>query len=309
MDKELGLEVGQGAPEEVASSSEVAVLTSEEKDPWSELAKVEFAGDRSPLSISTTSPDRTCRFYLKEIERQGNMEGVRNFLEGAMGRDYLSFREPEELAEFAGGYVDELRESLDPEEKSALKRYSGIGYQAINQVARGQWSYELLGLQTPERVESVEETIKGMDRAMATAPELGQDVMTYRGTTRETFLGYGIDTLGDLAKLEGQFFLEKGFCSTSLIRERDFTNAATEDGAPARCNVEIVYRIPKEYHECVGLLSEDLAYHSEECEFLVNRNSLSYVAKAEVDEAQNQAKLEMVLIPREVYDPGVTREK
>ena len=115
---------------------------------------VPFAGETSTptINIPTKSPNRTCNFYLREIERQGRMADIESFLNSALHRDYHEPASPAELSTFATEYADLIDPCLNPEDKAALKRYSGYNYRLINQVSRGQWDYDTLGQQTPEKV-------------------------------------------------------------------------------------------------------------------------------------------------------------
>lgn len=288
-------------PESEPSQSATSVNSQEHLE-----IDVPFVGETSAptINIPTKSPNRTCNFYLREIERQGRMTDVESFLNSALHRDYHEPASPAELSTFATEYADLIDPCLNPEDKAALKRYSGYNYRLINQVSRGQWDYDILGQQTPEKVANAEEDIANIRHAIQAAPTPGIDLITHRGTNLDSFSSYGINSLNDLANLKNNLFLETGFTSTSLSSNHSFINRNDfDDPLRKSCNIAIEYHIPAEANEVIGLLSSDTAYDNQ-YEILIDRDSLSYISSVEISPDQTSAKLQMTLIPRQIYDPA-----
>lgn len=129
-----------------------------EPNPWDQLQSVAY----NPIpELPTSSPNRTCNFYLREINRLGRMNDVRTFLGSTIDRSPRTFssNNPTELNQFCQDYSNRLKDALDLANQSALKDYSGFNYKTVNQVSRGQWNYDLLGAQTPEKLASAQNSI------------------------------------------------------------------------------------------------------------------------------------------------------
>lgn len=252
--------------------------------------------------LPTTNPDHTCAFYLREIDRLGRMPDVKNFLMDTADRDFHEFTDPVDLDAFGDAYAEFIDPFLTPDDKSALKRYSGFDYKVINQVARGIWSYDLLGRKTPEAVASAERSIANLSAAIERAPSPGVDLISYRGTNLDSFQAYGINSLSDLKSLEGQFFLETGFTSTSLSPDHSFADKDFDDPLRRPCNISITCRIPKEARETIALTSHEVAYNPEQSELLIDKDSLFYISSADLSPDRSSARLEMTLLPRDLYD-------
>lgn len=275
---------------------------------WDNLRDaVPFAGNATPEDIPdfpTRSSDRTCNFYLREIARQDLMKDIKSFLDSTLERQPHKFTSESDLDQFCSAYADELDSTLSPEDRAALKNYSGLGYKAINQVARGQWNYDLLGAQTPEKLSSAEQSVDRISHAISSAPAIGADLITHRGTNLDSFQTYGVNSLADLTNLKNQFFLETGFTGTSLAPDKSFTDREFDDPLRRTCDIAVEYLIPAENRETIGLLSGDTSYNPEQRELLIDKDSLSYIQDVEVSPDQASAKLKMVLIPRQIYDPA-----
>ncbi len=265
------------------------------KTPWDDIESQKW-------EPPTTSPDMACGIYLREIKRRGKMEDIANFLDDVWLRKYENFETPEELQEATKDYQEAVSQSLNEEDKNQLQYYTSWTHRYINQVMRGYWSYEYLGPRTPEREDDARETARKMDAAIEKAPAIGADIETYRGTTIDNFRGYNIETLADLKSLRGQFYLETGFTSSSMVQSESFAAKTKENPDLPQCNVEITYCVPKESDEGIALLSDDLSFKTNECEYLMRSGTLFYVISSEVDEEQNTAKMIMVVIPRDLYD-------
>lgn len=252
--------------------------------------------------LPTTSPDRTCGFYLREIERLGRMGDVKEFLLDTADRDFHEFSDPIDLDAFGAAYAEFIDPSLTEADKTTFKNYTGFNYKLINQVSRGIWDYDTLGRKTPELAAEAEQSIEALSAAIARVPSPGVDLVAHRGTNLDSFRSYGINSLADLANLEGQFYLETGFMSTSLSPDHSFADRDFDDPLRRACDISIVCRVPKEARETVALLTSDTSYNPEQSELLIDKDSLFYISSAEVSDDQKKATLEMTLIPRDLYD-------
>lgn len=263
----------------------------------------------APVELPTSSPNHTCNFYIREIKNSGRAPAVAEFLRDALAKDYQEFSaNTPEYDQFTNSYAELLDSTLDYPTKSAIHEYSGNGYKAMNQVARGFWDYEVLGKKTPEAFAHAQALNEKLHSTILSAPSPDIDFVTYRGTDLNTFRGYNANSISELKNLQNQFFLETGFCSTSLLQNQSFTNTNFDADMHKNHNIEIKYLIPKDSQECIGLLTHDLSQYPDENEFLINQDSLSYISKVEVAPDQSSAKLEMTLIPRHIYDPAYSRD-
>lgn len=280
-------------------------ISDTQSTPWDQLKhEVPFPGDTPKVHLPTSSPNRTCNFYLREIARTGRTPAVEAFIDSALQTEYAEFSPNDDYAEFASAYSAAIEDILDPSDQAALKSYSGLGYKAINQVARGFWDYDILGRQTPEKLEATRTSITKISHAISSAPSPDINFTTFRGTNLDSFRDYGVNSISDLANLENQLFLETGFCSTSFIADHSFANRSFDDPLRKSCNITIKYLVPANSHEGVGLLTDQLSYSPNQNEYLINRDSLSYISQVKIAEDQSSAELEMALIPREIYDPA-----
>lgn len=283
---------------------------SRQPNSWDSLCEIPFSGENIDSNTNTTLPDlptksnnRLCRFYLNAIKGHGSMPNIKSFLESILDRESKPFSSETELNQFCTTYADQLSSTISHEDKSALKKYSGFNYQTINSVARGHWDYHFLGAQTPEKLASTEQSISQISHAISSAPDIEKDLVAYRGTNLDSFQGYNINSLSDLTQLQNQFFLERGFTSTSLSPDKSFVNYKSGDNPLRRtCDISIEYLLPAHNHETIGLFSDETSYSPGQREILINKNSLSYVSSVEVDPNQTSAKLQMILVPRKVYD-------
>ena len=116
-----------------------------------------------------------------------------------------------------------------------------------------------------------------------------------------SFRKYGVDSLKDLKKLEGQFYVDGGFASTSLQEGMSYVGMEFDDPLRQKCDIEIRYLISGNEHEGVALLDRDVTCSPNRQEYLLNAYSLGYVSRVEIDE-QNVAHMDMVLVPHRLYE-------
>ena len=252
--------------------------------------------------LPTTSPDTNCSFYLRELVHTNKMGEVKDFLIDTTSREFHEFTDPIDLDAFSTAYGELLDQTLSAEDAHALLRYTGFDYRAINQVARGIWEYDTIGKRTPEREAEIRQAITAINTVIFDAPSPGVDFIAHRGTNLDGFRDYKISSLDELKNLEGQFYLERGFTSTSLSPNHSFAHREFDDPLRKPCDISITYHIPREAEETVGLLSSKVAYNPKQYELLIDQYALFYVSNADVTDDQTSAHLEMTLIPRSLYD-------
>ena len=251
--------------------------------------------------LPTTSPDFVCRFYLREIARLGKTEDVLNSINQSLESTPALYGSTEEFLAANPDYDEKIDTNLSPDEKKAVKEYSGYSFAWINSVARGFWDYDKMGRKTPEMEEEIKETTRGIVSAIKKAPAPTQDFMTFRGTNLDGFRAYGINSLEDLTRMKGQFTLEQGFTSTALARERSFVEHKENGFWVGSSNIEIHYHIPAGADEVLALTSEDLSYSPGQTEVLIDHSTLNYISDVVFDR-DGHAVVDMILVPRSVYD-------
>ena len=215
--------------------------------------------------------------------------------------EYTQLQSDEEVAELFSNLSSSFLSTLTPEEQEVLKYYTGTSYKEINACLRDNWDYETNGLLTPEKKQRYMYIANVMKGIIAKCPSLGTNLKVYRGTSLKQFRSYGIESLADLKAMEGNYFYDKSFTSTSLIRERSLLGV--DNFFTGERNIEIEYMIPEVCADGALLLGEASSYYKGESEFLINANNLTKITSVEIDEANNKAYIKAVLIPKMLWDP------
>ena len=223
------------------------------------------------------------------------------FLKDSDEREFLSFSSLEQVNNVFGALADSFNLSLNEEDKSTIKTYTGIGYKEINAIARDNWNYEINGRKTAELEQYYKNVTDVMERVIHKFPSLGLDIKVYRGAFLKQFFEYGIRSLDDLEAMQGKFFYDAGFTSTSLCRDDSLLGVSAF--LSGERNVEIEYLVPSECQDGILLMGEEGSYYSSENEFLFNRDSLAKITNVEIDKENNKAFMRAVLIPRTLWDP------
>jgi len=252
-------------------------------------------------NIQTTSEDHTCGFYIRFIERRGKMGAVKSLISEELSARPKSYGSLEEFEEDNPDYIEDVSKSLTPEEQFALHHYTGYTFAQNNSVARGFWDYEKLGPRTPEREARVMEENDTISRTIDKTPAPQKGFIAYRGTNLDGFRGYGIHSIADLAKLRNGFMLDKGFISTSIVRENSFADQEEGGYLIGASNIEVRYHVPANYRTGVGLFTRDLSHTPEETEYLINSQTLMFVSEVTFDK-EGHAIIDAIVIPKEVYD-------
>ncbi len=152
---------------------------------------------------------------------------------------------------------------------------------------------------TEEVRKEANETASLLRVAILKVSPLGFNMTTYRGVGISTFYKSGITSLKELKYLEGNYFYEEWFTSTSMLRETSFFAKQPEWGS--NCNIEITYLIPQDSEDGLCIHSSELNYAINQNEFLINSSSLFKVLKVQTDE-NNTARIKMMLIPQKLWN-------
>jgi hypothetical protein len=254
------------------------------------------------IELPKTSPDRMTGFYLREIQRAGKGAEVENYLNQQLNNETGGYDTAEDFLAANPNYFSQIDDAVTNEQKDALRNYSSWNFAWINSVERNQWDYEKLGRQTPEKLAAIRETADKIDQAIISAPVPKESFTTVRGTDLSAFQKFNIHSLNELEQMQGQMMVESGFVSTALNRELSFVDRGNTLWI-GEGNIEMHYRIPAGYKTSIAMLREDLSLSPEQTEVLINRGMLSYVSKVELDETGTHAKMDVVIVPSELYDP------
>ena len=229
------------------------------------------------------------------------MGEVSQYISEALATQPEVYGSSEEFLVANPGYEEAVSRSLSPDEKSAVKDYSGFRFAWINSVARGIWDYDKLGRKTPELEEEIKDSTRKIISAIEKAPKAEHDFMTFRGTDLSGFRAYGVEKVSDLANMRGQFMLEQGFTSTAIAREQNFAERGVQSLWINSSNVEMRYHIPKGAGDFIALSSDELSYSPQQTEVLIDHDSLFFINDVNVDK-EDHAVVDAILIPLSVYD-------
>jgi tetratricopeptide (TPR) repeat protein len=254
--------------------------------------------------IPNTSKNRICRFYADALSSEGERKAlVREYLNDALNREYDDYESLKDFNKANPEYVDQLFSGLSYTEQETLKRYTGFNYRAWNTYLRKGWIYDEHGAYNEARKRDYEEDIAKMDKLIESSPKAESDFYAYRGVNIEAFRDYGVQTVEELSKLKGQFYLERGFTSTAISLDQSFIGREEFDDVRRKpCNVGIRYMIPKGTNEGVVIPRGSLSYSHSTDEYVLHSSALSYIDNVEVSEDGESAAVSCVVIPREYYD-------
>ena len=247
-----------------------------------------------------SSQNRITNSVLRMIGEE-TMDTVQEYTDEVMDRDYKTFNSIEEAKSAFDGYLDTFFSNSNLDDIENIRYYTGASFKEINAVLRGNWNYEINGLLTDEKRNEFLDIAKSLSASMAKgSSELPTNIKVYRGVTLDSFKAYGVNSISDLKSMVGQYFYERGFTSTSLLRNSSSFSSNLDYWKDR--NIEIEYLIPSEFSEGLPLINKDLCYTGVENEFLINASSLSKIVDVLVDE--DKAYLTAVFIPKKVWEKG-----
>lgn len=187
------------------------------------------------------------------------------------------------------------------QDRESLSHYSGFSHFSLNRAAKGTWNYEDNGSierhnEYMKYVDELHDTIQNNQVSMG-------NIRVYRGVPIKYFNEYGIRSVDDLEMLEGQYLLDRGFVSTSLVEDECFYRKDPKNGI--NYNVMIEYLVPEEFTDgvCLGYVS----HYVDEGEYLINTWNLAQVIGVSRD-GEDRAIVQAMLVPKKVYDESYSIE-
>lgn len=225
-------------------------------------------------------------------------EEVEMFANDQQQEEYYELTTPEEVDSSFGEMAYEFIMNNPHSEIETLKSYTSYIYKEINAIMRNNWNYEENGRLTPEVRREYEKKGEVMTNLIRRFPSLNQNIKVYRGTSLRQFKEYGITDLSELLAMVGKYIYDPSFSSTSLLRNKSLLGM--KNFFTGERNIEIEYLIPATCQDGAVLLD---SYSPEESEYLINAGNLSKVTKVVIDEENNRAFVQAILIPKMLWDP------
>lgn len=237
------------------------------------------------------------RFLDPEVRQD-----LENYVHQVVLENFIEFKTEEQIQTVFQSKVFQFLSHLSEDNLLNLRSYTGFHFRDINAVLRGNWTYEKNGRLTEKDRSRYFKVAEEISRMIEQAPIMDINFVAYRGVDIAAFSEYGISSLEQLKAMEGNYMYEKGFTSTSLLKESSFFDRKLENGT--FCNIGIKYLISDECRE--GLfLDGDMTYSSKLNEYLINKNTLSKVVSVYIDEENNRAMLTVVVIPKSKWNVPV----
>ena len=103
--------------------------------------------------------------------------------------------------------------------------------------------------------------------------------------------------------MKGEFLLDKGFVSTSLVEDDCYYKKENELGLDY--NVKIEYLVPEEFEDGVSI--GNVSYSPGQNEDLINAWNIASVSDVRMD-GEDGAVVTALLIPKKVYDKAYRHE-
>ena len=238
-------------------------------------------------------------YLLRYIGIQ-KQEELKMYIKEMLSQNYQQFTSISQIDKTFNDFIRVYLNKLSLSDIAALRGYTGLQFRNVNAVLRNNWNYEVNGRLTSKLKEESLNIAKNIRQALNKAPEISDGIKTYRGVSIASFQSYNIFSLNDLKTLEGNYLYEEGFTSTSLIKEKSFfyTDPFTLTGKP---NILIEYLIPSGSDDG-AILCGETSYSPSQSEFLINNSSLFHVTKVSVDEKNNLAYMQVLLIPEKIWN-------
>ena len=245
------------------------------------------------------SQNRITNSVLKIIGEE-TMSNVDNYTEEVMGRSYKIFKSLEEIKLFFAKYISGFYANSNLDDLENIRYYTGVSFKEINAILRDNWNYEDNGLLTEEKKSEFIDTARGLSKSIGkVSSELPSNIKVYRGVSLDSFKSYGVNSISDLKNMVGQYYYERGFTSTSLLRDTSAFNSNSESWD--NYSIEIEYLVPSEFSDGLPLITDDLSYSKIQTEYLINSGCLSKIVDVMIGE-DGKAYLTAVLIPKKIYD-------
>ena len=236
-----------------------------------------------------------------------DINNIESYIRKLSSRGFINFDSEENIKRFFNDYMNEFLSNCNYNDIENIRYYTGIAYNQVNSILRGKWDYEKNGVLTNDKKKealSIANNISNTIHKMSCIP---QDIVTYRGVNITSFRKYGITSLEELPKMVNKYYLEDGFTSTSLLRDKSFFNRDLE--WHEKCNIEIEYFIPQECSDGIPLINNSLSYSKSQNEYLLNHGSVSKIIDCQIDKENNVAYLKAIFIPERIWNRNYEQHK
>lgn len=191
---------------------------------------------------------------------------------------------------------------LSKTEYLILRNYTGFNFKGINSILRNKWNKDYNGLLDEEKEYRFKSNAENISDLIRKFPKTKKAFKVYRGVTIDAFKDYGIDNINDLIFMNDEFIYEKGFTSTSLIRETSYFDKEI-DGKLYNIELEIV--VPKDSQDGMPLTGNELSFSPGQNEYVFDRESLTKITDVRIE--NNFAYLKGVLIPKKIYKNEIVK--
>ena len=235
---------------------------------------------------------RVTKLLLSYID--DDLDEVESFVKEIKKLDITTIPEDKINSYFQQGFN---KIKLSQEEYFILRNYTGFNFKGINSILRDKWTYAQNGKLDDEKKHRFSENANNISDIIDKYPPNIKSFKVYRGVTIDAFKDYGITNLRDLVYMKDNYIYERGFTSTSLIRETSFFKQEIEGQI---YNIEIEIIIPENSQDGMPLIGNNLSYSSGQNEYVINKGSLIKIIDVEIK--KDFAYMEGVLIPRKIYD-------
>ena len=235
--------------------------------------------------IGTSATTRSVFRWISD-ERLGMLD---SYCSDCAKREYTKFDSLDQA------FVSLEYPKISDNDREALEHYSGFSHFSLNRAAKGTWSYEDNG--NMEMHNTYNQYVEEMCGAIENNQSSIGNVRVYRGVPIKYFREYGISSIDDLEMLNGQYLLDRGFVSTSLVEDECFYRKDPKNGV--NYNVMIEYLVPEEFTD--GIIMGGVSHYEEEGEYLINVWNMAQVTGVR-KESDDRAVVQAMLVPKRVYD-------
>ena len=230
---------------------------------------------------------------------ESNLDEIELFVEKIKQKEIKNIPKEKIYSYFQQGFN---KVKLSKTDYLILRNYTGFNFKGINSILRDKWTYEYNGKLDEEKKYRFRENAENISYLINKFPKNIKSFKVYRGVTIDAFKDYGIENLKELVYLKDKYIYERGFTSTSLIRDTSYFNKEIDGNL---YNIEIEIVIPKKSQDGMPLIGNNLSYSAGQNEYVINRGALIKIVDVEIKE--EFAYLKGILIPKKLYEN--TKEK
>ena len=191
---------------------------------------------------------------------------------------------------------------LSKTEYLILRNYTGFNFKGINSILRNKWNRKYNGLLDEEKEYRFRSNAENISDLIKKFPKNSKAFKVYRGVTIDAFKDYGIENISELVFMKDNYIFEKGFTSTSLIRESSYFKHEIEGKL---YNIELEIIVPKDSQDGMPLTGYELSFSPCQNEYVFDRESLTKIIDVKTE--NNYAYLKGILIPKKIYKEGLIK--